>query len=88
LNVNVCCIAEVVNWHRIFKKHQKKLKQYQTIITGKSKKRKIRTGAIENLSDYKEMVQTDDDDELEQTNNDESEWIDDDESEQTDDKSE
>jgi hypothetical protein len=41
---------------RTFKKYQKKLKQHQVIITGKSKKRKIRTGAIENLSDYEEMV--------------------------------
>jgi hypothetical protein len=48
-------------------------------------KKKIRTGAIENLSDYKEMVQTDDDDESERINNDESEWTDDDESERTDD---
>jgi hypothetical protein len=70
---------------RTFKKHQKKLKQHQAIVTGKSKKRKIRTGAIENISDYEEMVQTDDDDESERTNDDESEWTDDDESERTDD---
>jgi hypothetical protein len=57
---------------RTFKKHQKKLKQYQAIVTEKSKKRKIRTGAIENLSDYEEMVQTDNDDELERTNDNES----------------
>jgi hypothetical protein len=68
---------------RTFKKYQKKLKQHQAIVTEKSKKRKIRTRAIENLSDDEEMIQTNDDEESERTNDDESEWTNDDESKQT-----